>query len=44
LQKSKSLFIIGDAQNDMYRQTAIATGDGIKTAMEIYRKLNEENS
>jgi len=44
LQKSKSLFIIGDVKNDMYRQTAIATGDGIKTAMEIYRKLNEENS
>ena len=44
LQKSKSLFIIGDAKNDMYRQTAIAAGDGIKTAMEIYRKFNRENS
>ncbi|MFC2092276.1 NAD(P)/FAD-dependent oxidoreductase [Bacteroidota bacterium] len=44
LQKSKYLFIIGDARNDMYRQTAIAAGDGIKTAMKIYRKLNRENS
>ena len=44
LKNSKSLFIIGDVKNDMYRQTAIATGDGIKTAMEIYRKLKGENS
>jgi len=44
LQKSKSLFIIGDAKNDIYRQTAIATGDGIKAAMEIHRKLNGKNS
>ena len=44
LQKSKSLFIIGDAKNNIYRQTAIATGDGIKAAMEIYRKLKGENS
>lgn len=44
LQKSKSLFIIGDGRNGIYRQTSIAAGDGIKTAMEIYRKLNKEYS
>ena len=39
LQKSKVLYIIGDVKNDIYRQTAIAVGNGIKAAMEIYRKI-----
>lgn len=42
LQKSKMLYMIGDVKNDIYRQTAIAAGDGIKSAMEIYKKLKEE--
>lgn len=35
LRKSRRLFIIGDADNGIYRQTAISVGDGIRAAMEI---------
>ncbi len=38
LETKKKLYIIGDAKNGIFRQTAIAIGDGIKAAMEIYRK------
>jgi len=44
LQKTKVLYMIGDVKNDIYRQTAIAVGNGIKAAMEIYRKIKEEDS
>ncbi|MBZ0202422.1 MAG: NAD(P)/FAD-dependent oxidoreductase [Ignavibacteria bacterium] len=36
-----SFFIIGDAFNKNYRQTAIAAGDGVKTAMIINEILKE---
>lgn len=36
LRKAGRLYIIGDAANRQYRQTAIASGDGIKAAMQIY--------
>ena len=36
LQKERLLYFIGDVANDNYRQTSIATGNGIKTAMKIY--------
>ncbi len=35
LEKNKKLYMIGDVKNGLFRQTAIAVGDGIKTAMEI---------
>jgi len=38
LEKRKKLYIIGDAKNGIFRQTAIAVGDGIKTGMEIYKQ------
>lgn len=46
LKRTGWLHIIGDAANKHYRQTAIASGDGIKAAMQIYEKkenLNENN-
>jgi len=36
LEKRRKLYIIGDAKNGIFRQTAIAVSDGIRTAMEIY--------
>ncbi len=41
LQKSKVLHMIGDVKNNIYRQTAIAVGNGIRAGMEIYSKLQE---
>ena len=44
LQKSKRLFLAGDVKNGDFRQTAIATGDGIKVAMQIFQhESNPEN-
>lgn len=35
------LYMIGDVNNGVFRQTAIAVGDGIKAAMKIAAKLKE---
>ena len=33
------LYLIGDVKNGLYRQAAIAAGDGLRVAMDIYFKL-----
>ena len=39
LEEKDIFYIIGDAANSIYRQTSIAVGNGIKTAMKIYETL-----
>lgn len=34
----ENVFLIGDAKNGIYRQVALSIADGIKTAMEIWRR------
>src|SRR4030042_6666649 len=41
LQARGILYMIGDVRNGIYRQTAIAVGDGVLTAMKICRQLEE---
>lgn len=41
LLEQKRLHYIGDVWNGIFRQTAIAVGDGLKTAMQIYQYLKE---
>ncbi|MBI5402819.1 MAG: NAD(P)/FAD-dependent oxidoreductase [Ignavibacteriae bacterium] len=41
--RKNSLYFAGDVKNKIYRQAAISIGDGIRTAMEIYGKIKNEN-
>ena len=43
LESSGNLYYVGDVVNGLYRQTAIAVGNGIITAMKIYEYLKEED-
>jgi thioredoxin reductase len=38
LEESGQLFFIGDVKNGLFRQTAIAVGDGMRAAMELYKE------
>lgn len=41
LERAGVLYLIGDVRRGIYRQTAIAVGDGIEVAMKIYQRLKE---
>ena len=43
LKKNRRLYLIGDLKNGLFRQTAIAVGDGIRAAMEIDQYLSKES-
>jgi thioredoxin reductase (NADPH) len=43
LEGSGDLYYVGDVVNGLYRQTAIAVGDGIFTAMKIYGRFKEKD-
>jgi len=40
-QNLKGLYFVGDVKNGLYRQAAIAAGDGLRAAMQIYHSLKE---
>jgi thioredoxin reductase len=43
LANSGQLYYVGDVANGLYRQTAIAVGDGILSAMKIYQYFQEND-
>lgn len=41
LVEDGKLYLVGDVHNGPFRQTAIAAGDGLRAAMQIYARLQE---
>jgi thioredoxin reductase (NADPH) len=39
-QNVKGLYFVGDVKNGLYRQVAIAAGDGLQAAMQIYQSFS----
>lgn len=42
-QDIKGLYFVGDVKNGLYRQAAIAAGDGLRAAMQVYHSLEESS-
>jgi thioredoxin reductase len=40
-QEVKCLYLVGDVKNGLYRQAAIAAGDGLRAAMQVYHSLED---
>lgn len=43
LEARQQLYLIGDVKNGIFRQTAIAAGNGILAAMKIYQSIKESS-
>ena len=43
LTERRKLYLVGDVKNEIYRQTAICVGDGVKAAMQISREVKGES-
>ena len=41
LVESGRLYFVGDVKNELYRQTAIAAGDGLRAAIQIYSRISK---
>ncbi len=41
LVEDGKLYLVGDVHNDLYRQTAIAVGEGLRAAMQIYANMEK---
>lgn len=41
LIESGRLYFVGDVKNELYRQVAIAAGDGLRAAMQIYQRITK---
>jgi thioredoxin reductase (NADPH) len=43
-ENDEDLYFVGDVKNGLYRQAAIAAGDGLRAAMDIHFRLSAENN
>jgi thioredoxin reductase (NADPH) len=43
LVEAGRLYFVGDVKNELFRQVAIAAGDGLRAAMQIYSRISNEN-